>query len=100
MREPEVDQTRYPYGDLRIGDNSYVTHIPTLSKVIDIPMPLALVLRVGVRLNALHYAGEKEALLRTTLNIKPLIVDEADAAKVLGLISVDEYRDLLVKLEA
>ena len=100
MRELEIDQTCYPFGDLRIGDNWYLAKITTLSKVFEKPLPLPVIQRVAKRLNELYYGEQKDALERTILNPLPLIVDEAAAARTLGAISTDRYRELLTNLGA
>ena len=99
MRDLEIDQTRYPFGDLCIGDHWYLAKITALSKVFEKPLPLPVILRVAKRLNELYYGGHADALERTILNPLPLIVDEAAAARTLGLISTAGYRELLTSLE-
>ena len=98
MRNLEIDQTRYPFGDLRIGDHWYLAKITALSKVFEKPLPLPVILRVAKRLNELYYGGHADALTRTLLNLLPLIVDEASAARTLGVISTDRYHELLTDL--
>lgn len=99
MRDFEIDEARYPFGALPIGDHWYLAKITTLSKVFEKPLPLPVILRVAKRLNGLHYGKQQDALTRTILSPLPLIVDEASAARTLGVISTDEYRELLTSLE-
>ena len=94
MRDPEIDKTRYPYGDLRIGDNTYLTHIPTLGKVYQHPVPLAVALHAAARLNALYHSGQREALANIVTSperLFTLVRDEAHACRSRGLIDNSQY---------
>ena len=94
MRDFEIDEARYPYGDLRIGDNTFVANIPTLSKVYPHPVPLPVALAVALRLNKLHHGGQREALngiVTSPSKLWQLVRDEAHAARGRGLIDHSEY---------
>ena len=100
MRDPEIDQTSYPYGNLRIGDNTYLAHIPTLYKVYLHPVPLVVALHAAARLNALHHSGQREALaniVTSPVKLWQLVRDEAHACCSKGLIDRSEY--LAVQLQ-
>ena len=100
MRDLKIDQTRYPYGNLRIGDNTFLANIPTLSKVYPHPVPRAVALHAAARLNSLHYSGQREALANIVTNperLHTLVCDEAHACRSLGLIDHSQY--LAVQLQ-
>ncbi len=100
MRDHEIDQTRYPYGDLRIGDNTFVAYIPTLTKVYPQPVPLVVAAAAAARLNALHHSGEREALANIVTSperLFTLVRDEAHACRSRGLIDNSQY--LAVQLQ-
>lgn len=100
MHDPDIDKTCYPYGNLRIGDNTFIAHIPTLRKVYQHPVPLEVALHVAARLNALHHSGQREALVNIVTSherLLTLVRDEADACISLGLIDPLQY--LAVKLQ-
>ena len=95
MRDPEIDQTCYPYGNLRIGDNTFLAHIPTLNKVYPHPVPLVVALHAAARLNALYHSGEREALVNIVTSperLFTLMCDAAHACRSLGLIDDSQYR--------
>ena len=95
MRDPEIDQTRYPYGNLRIGDNTFLANIPTLGKVYPHPVPLVVALHAAARLNALYLSGQREALANIVTSperLFTLVRDEAHACRSLGLIDYSQYR--------
>ena len=94
MRDLEIDKTRYPYGDLRIGDNTFIAHIPMLTKVYPHPVPLYVALYVALRLNSLVHAGQREALagiVTSPSKLWQLVRDEAHACRSKGLIDQSEY---------
>ena len=94
MRDFEIDKARYPYGDLRIGDNTFIANIPTLSKVYPHPVPLALALHVAQRLNVLYHNGEREALFNIVSSpqrLQQLVCDEADSCRSRGLLTQVDY---------
>ena len=100
MRDPEIDQIYYPYGNLRIGDNTYLAYIPALKKVYPHPVPLVLALHVAHRLNNLYHAGLREALVGIVTSpskLWQLVLDEAHACRSKGLIDHSEY--LAVQLQ-
>lgn len=100
MRDFEIDKARYPYGDLRIGDNTFIANIPTLNKVYPHPVPLVLALRVALRLNTMHHEGQREALagiVTSPSKLWQLVRDEAHACRSKGLIDHSEY--LAVQLQ-
>lgn len=100
MRDPEIDQTRYPYGDLRIGDNTFLANIPKLNKVYPHPVPLVVALHAAARLNALHHSGQREALANIVTSperLFTLVRDEAHACRSRGLIDHSQY--LAVQLQ-
>ena len=100
MRDFEIDKARYPYADLRIGDNTFIAHIPTLYKVYPHPVPLVLALHVALRLNNLHHEGQREALVGIVTSpskLWQLVSDEAHACRSKGLIDHSEY--LAVQLQ-
>ncbi len=95
MRDPEIDQTCYPYGNLRIGDNTFLANIPTLEKVYPHPVPLVVALHAAARLNALYHSGQREALWNIVTSperLFTLMCDEAHACRSLGLIDYSQYR--------
>lgn len=93
MRDFEIDEARYPYADMRIGDNTYIVHIPTLTKVYPhVPQPVAMY--VALRLNTLYHSGERDALdciITSPSKLWQLVRDEANAARGRGLIDNSEY---------
>lgn len=94
MRDLEIDKTRYPYGDLRIGDNTFIAHIPMLTKVYPHPVPLYVALYVALRLNNLVHEGQREALagiVTSPSKLWQLVRDEAHACRSKGLIDQSEY---------
>ena len=94
MRDLEIDKTRYPYGDLRIGDNTFIAHIPMLTKVYPHPVPLYVALYVALRLNTLVHEGQREALagiVTSPSKLWQLVRDEAHACRSKGLIDQSEY---------
>lgn len=94
MRDFEIDEARYPYGDLRIGDNTFVANIPALTKVYPHPVPLTVALYVALRLNKLYHGGERDALngiVTSPSKLWQLVRDEAHAARGRGLIDHSEY---------
>lgn len=94
MRDFEIDKARYPYADLRIGDNTFIVNITTLNKVYPHPVPLPVALYVALRLNSLHHSGEREALagiVTSPSKLWQLVRDEAHAARGRGLIDHNEY---------
>ena len=100
MRDFEIDKARYPYADLRIGDNTFIAHIPTLNKVYPHPVPLQLAMHVALRLNNLHHEGQREALagiVTSPAKLWQLVHDEAHACRSKGLIDHSEY--LAVQLQ-
>lgn len=100
MRDFEIDEARYPYGDLRIGDNTFIANIPTLGKVYPHPVPLTVALYVALRLNKLHHSGEREALagiVTSPSKLWQLVSDEAHAARGRGLIGLGEYLAILLQ---
>ena len=96
----EFDQDRYPFGELRVGKNWFLTNIATLERVCDKPLPLPVLQPVARKLNDLYYRKQTDALEHTLQNPLALIVDEAAAAKTLGVIGAGEYRALLNSLGA
>ena len=97
MRDFEIDRARYPYADLRIGDNTFIAHIPTLTQVYPHPVPRALALHVALRLNNLHHGGHREALagiVTSPEKIAQLVRDEAHACRSKGLIDQGEYLEV------
>lgn len=100
MRDPEIDQTCYPYGTLRIGDNTFLANIPTLKKVYPHPVPLVVALHAAARLNALYHRGQREALaniVTSPAHLFTLVRDEAHACRSRGLIDNSQY--LTVQLQ-
>lgn len=100
MRDPEIDQTCYPYGNLRIGDNTFIANIPTLTKVYQHPVPLVVALHAAARLNALHHSGQREALANIVTSperLFTLVRDEAHACRSRGMIDNAQY--LAVQLQ-
>lgn len=100
MRDFEIDEAKYPYGDLRIGDNTFVANIPTLAKVYLHPVPLIVALYVAERLNKLYHSGQREALANIVTSperLFTLVRDEAHACRSLGLIDHSQY--LAVQLQ-
>ncbi len=94
MRDFEIDESRYPYADLRIGDNTFVANVPTLTKVYPHPVPLIVALYVAQRLNKLYHSGERDALTNIVTSpskLGQLVCDEAHAARGRGLIDQIEY---------
>ena len=94
MRDPEIDQTCYPYGNLRIGDNTFLANIPTLEKEYPHPVPLVVALRAAAKLNALYHSGQREALLNIVTSperLFTLVRDEAHACRSRGLIDNAQY---------
>lgn len=94
MRDLEIDQSCYPYGTLRIGDNTFLTNIPTLKKVYPHPVPLVVALHAAARLNALHHSGQREALANIVTSperLFTLVRDEAHACRSRGLIDQSQY---------
>ena len=94
MRDFEIDKARYPYADLRIGDNTFIANIPTLKKVYPHPVPLALALHVALRLNNLHHDGHREALagiVTSPAKLGQLVRDEAHACRSKDLIDHSKY---------
>lgn len=94
MRDFEIDEARYPYADMRIGDNTYIMHIPTLTKVYQ-HVPPTVAMCVALRLNKLYHSGERDALngiVTSQRNLWQLVCDEANAALGRGLIDNSEYR--------
>lgn len=100
MRDPEIDQTCYPYGNLRIGDNTFIANIPTLTKVYQHPVPLEVALHAAARLNALYHSGQREALANIVTSperLLTLVRDEANACRSRGMIDNAQY--LAVQLQ-
>lgn len=100
MRDPEIDQTCYPYGNLRIGDNTFLANIQTLSKVYPHPVPLEVALHAAARLNALYHSGQREALANIVTSperLLTLVRDEANACRSRGMIDNAQY--LAVQLQ-
>ncbi len=100
MRDFEIDKARYPYADLRIGDNTFIAHIPTLNKVYPHPVPLMLAQHVALRLNNLHHEGQREALagiVTSPAKLWQLVRDEAHACRSKWLIYHSDY--LAVQLQ-
>ena len=94
MRDFEIDKARYPYGDLCIGDNTFIANIPTLTKVYPHPVPLQVALHVALRLNNLVHAGQRAALagiVTSPSKLWQLVRDEAHACRSKGLIDQSEY---------
>ena len=94
MRDPEIDKTCYPYGSLRIGDNTFLANIPTLVKVYPHPVQLAVALHAAARLNALYHSGQREALeniVTSPERLLTLVRDSAHACRSLGLIDYSQY---------
>ena len=94
MRDPEIDQTCYPYGSLRIGDNTFLANIPTLEKEYPHPVPLVVALHAAARLNALYHSGQREALWNIVTSperLFTLVRDEAHACRSRGLIDHSQY---------
>ena len=94
MRDTEIDKTCYPYGSLRIGDNTYLAHIPTLYKVYLHPVPLVVALHAAAWLNALHHSGHREALANIVTSPERLftmVCDEAHACRSRGEIDHSQY---------
>ena len=94
MRDPEIDQTCYPYGSLRIGDNTFLANIPTLEKEYPHPVPLVVALHAAARLNALYHSGQSEALANIVTSperLFTLVRDEAHACRSRGLIDNSQY---------
>ena len=97
MRDFEIDEARYPYSDMRIGDNTFIANIPTLTKVYPHPVPLTVAVYVSMRLNNLYHGGARDALNSIVTNqskLWQLVRDEARAARGRGLIDHDEYRTI------
>ena len=95
MRDLEIDQTCYPYGSLRIGDNTFLANIPTLEKEYPFPVPLVVALHAAARLNALYHSGQREALwniVSSPSGMLTLMCDAAHACRSLGLIDNSQYR--------
>ena len=95
MRDPEIDQTCYPYGSLRIGDNTFLANIPTLEKEYPFPVPLVVALHAAARLNALYHSGQREALWNIVSSPErtlTMMCDAAHACRSLGLIDNSQYR--------
>ena len=100
MRDFEIDKARYPYADLRIGDNTFIAHIPTLNTVFPHPVPLQLAMHVALRLNNLHHEGQREALagiVTSPAKLWQLVRDEAHACCSKGLIDHSEYLAVLLQ---
>ena len=100
MRDFEIDKTRYPYADLRIGDNTFIAHIPTLKKVYPHQVPLVLALHVALRLNNLYHEGQREALagiVTSHAKLWQLVRDEAHACRSKGLIDPREYFEVILQ---
>lgn len=95
MRDPEIDQTCYPYGSLRIGDNTFIANIPTLTKVYQHPVPLEVALHAAARLNAMYHSGKAVATLANIVaspeRLFTLVRDEAHACRSRGLIDNAQY---------
>ena len=94
MRDPEIDQTCYPYGSLRIGDNTFLANIPTMEKEYPHPVPLVVALHAAARLNALYHSGQREALANIVTSperLFTLVRDEAHACRSRGLIDHSQY---------
>lgn len=100
MRDFEIDKARYPYADLRIGDNTFIANIPTLSKVYPHPVPVPLARHVAMRLNNLHHGGQREALtaiVTSPAKLWQLVSDEAHACWSEDLIDHCEYLEVLLQ---
>lgn len=99
MRDFEIDEARYPYADMRIGDNTFIVNIPTLDKVYPHPVPLPVALSVALRLNTLYYLGREQVSEHDALNciltspskLWQLVCNEAHASLGRGLINRSEY---------
>lgn len=94
MRDFEIDKTRYPYADMRIGDSTFIVNIPTLTKVYQYPVPQTVAMYVALRLNNLYHSGERDALdciVTSHRKLWQLVIDEANAALSRGLIDQSEY---------
>ena len=95
MHDPEIDKTCYPYGSLRIGENTFLANIPTLEKEYPHPVPLVVALHAAARLNALYHSGQREALANIVTSperLLTLMCDAAHACRSLGLIDHSQYR--------
>lgn len=100
MRDFEFDDTRYPYGDLRIGDSTFIANIPELYFVYPHPVQLAVAKHVALRLNKLHHSGEREVLGSVVTNpskLWQLVHDEAHACRSRGLIGLGDYLLILTQ---
>ena len=98
MRDFEIDETRYPYADMRIGDHTFITNIPTLTKVYPHSVPPTVATYVALRLNRLYHSGERDALngiVTDHSKLWQLVSDEAHAARGRGLINNSEYLAIL-----
>ena len=102
MCDFEIDEARYPYGVLRIGDNTFIANIPTLTKVYPHPVPQTVALYVALRLNKLYHSGKRDVLngiVTSPSKLWQLVTDEAHAAHGRGLIDISEYVTILIQEE-
>ena len=55
----ERDLGAYPYSRMAIGDSIFVVHMPTLQKVLNVPMPPELAANVALRINSKYHAAKR-----------------------------------------
>lgn len=97
-----IDKTRYPFGDMYVGDRWYITDIRQLEKVYPGALPLVVVLAASERLNALYHTGRVTELAVTLGNaprLRELIRGAAKTAYDLKHIDSGEYGEVLETLE-
>lgn len=52
----EHDKSSYPYSVLRQGDGAYLAHIPSLEKLTEISLPVAVVGIAALELNVAYWS--------------------------------------------
>lgn len=84
----EVDKGSYPYSGITVGENLKLHHVPTLQRILNVPLPRELSAAVALRLNTMHYAAKAggPAFMSDLGTVKRIVGEELTRAVQAGLV--------------
>lgn len=74
----EVDRGAYPFSGVSVGDSLKLHHVPTMQRLLNVPLPRDLAARASLRLNVLYYAAKAggEKFVSDLATVKRVVGEE------------------------
>lgn len=95
----EHDKSSYPYSVLRQGDGAYLAHTPSLKKLADLNLPVAVIGLAALELNVAYWGTPKKDITPLLKNVKALLLRAAREAYTERSISGPSYDQIKGQIE-